>query len=259
MFIIYPMVFLVKLSLGPPQGIRNFSTYFRESFNLSILRTTFVDSAIVAIVCVLFGAVLAWFIHSTPHRIVRALLMGCLFIPFWMGSVLKIYSLTVILEREGLINRVLLDLHIISSPLALLYNQLAVVIGMVYQLLPFAVVPLLVVFGSIDDDLLKAAQSLGATRTRGLATVILPLALPGIIASATITFILGIGFVQTAILLGGAASLFSASTMFNDIFTYYNFGAATVSAIVLLLFAALVFGVVAKLVGGEQLKRVIAR
>jgi ABC-type spermidine/putrescine transport system permease subunit I len=222
-----------------------------------VLRITFVDSAIVAVVSVVLGAVIAWHVHATRHRSVRLLLVGALFVPFWMGSVVKLYSFTILLERYGLVNRALLDLHLISSPLSLIYNQFAVVIGMVYQLLPYAVLPLLVVFSTIDDDLLRAAQGLGASRIRAIRSVVIPLGLPGIVASATIVYVVGVGFFLTPVLLGGATSPFAASFMYDDIFSYYDFTSATVSALVLVAGAALILFVVSRLVGRNQIQRVL--
>ena len=152
MFLIYPIVRLVQLALGPPSGTGNFTAFFKETVNLSVLRVTFVNSAIVAVISVLLGAVIAWYICATERRWVRSLLVGAIFVPFWMGSVVKLYAFTVLLERLGIVNRLLLDLHLIGSPLSLIYNQFAVVVGMVYQLLPYSVLPLFVVFRSIDQD-----------------------------------------------------------------------------------------------------------
>jgi ABC-type spermidine/putrescine transport system permease subunit I len=257
LFLVYPLIRLVIVAFGPPSGAGNFSSYFRQSANLTVLRVTFVDSAIVAVVSVALGAVVAWHVHSTRHRSFRLLLVGALFVPFWMGSVVKLYSFTILLERYGLVNRTLIDLHLISSPLSLIYNQFAVIIGMVYQLLPYAVLPLLVVFSTIDEDLLRAAQGLGASRIRAIRSVVLPLSLPGIVASATIVYVVGVGFFLTPVLLGGATSPFAASFMYDDIFSYYNFTSATVSALVLVVGAGLILFIVSRLVGRNQIQRVL--
>jgi putative spermidine/putrescine transport system permease protein len=257
LFLVYPLIRLVIVAFGPPHGAGNFTSYFHEPANLTVLRITFVDSAIVAVVSVVLGAVIAWHVHATRHRTVRLLLVGALFVPFWMGSVVKLYSFTILLERYGLVNRALIDLHIIASPLSLIYNQFAVVIGMVYQLLPYAVLPLLVVFSTIDDDLLRAAQGLGASRTRAIASVVIPLGLPGIVASATIVYVVGVGFFLTPVLLGGATSPFAASFMYDDIFSYYDFTSATVSALVLVAGAGIILFIVSRLVGRNQIQRVL--
>lgn len=257
LFLIYPIIRMVQLALGPPNGMRNISAYFEQSSNLTVLRVTFVDAAIVAVISVALGAVIAWYICITERRFVRAALVASIFIPFWMGSVVKLYAFTVLLERLGVINRFLLDVHLIHSPLDLIYNQFAVVLGMVYQLIPYSVLPLFVVFRSIDPDLLKAAQSLGASRFRAIRTVLLPLSLPGFLASTTIVYVIGLGFFLTPVLLGGATSPFAASFMYDDIFSYYDFTDAAVSALVLLIGAGLVLFIASRFVGKEQLRRVL--
>jgi ABC-type spermidine/putrescine transport system permease subunit I len=257
LFLVYPLIRLLTVAFGPPSGVHNFSGFFDSSADLRVMRVTFVDSAIVAVLSVVLGAVLAWTIRSTRFRVARLFLIGVVFVPFWMGSVVKLYSFTIILERLGLVNRVLLRLHLIDQPLNLIYNQFAVVVGMVYQLLPYAVLPLLVVFNSIDEDLLRAAQGLGASRAKAIRNVVLPLSLPGLMASATIVYVVGLGFFLTPVLLGGATSPFSASLMYDDIFQYFDFTTATVSAIVLLAGGALVLLIAAKLVGRDQLRKAL--
>ncbi len=257
LFLIFPIIKLVQLAMGPPRGAGNFLSFFDLTVNLDVLRVTFVDSAIVAVISVALGGVIAWVMSSTTRPFVRVTLIAAIFIPFWMGSVVKLYAFTVLLERLGVVNRLLLDLHLINAPLDLIYNQPAVIIGMVYQLLPYSVLPLFVVFRSIDTDLLKAAEGLGASRARAVRSIVLPLGLPGILASLTIVYVVGLGFFLTPVLLGGATSPFSASFMYDDIFQYFNFTSAAVSAVVLLVGALLVLVIASRFVGREQLRKVL--
>jgi len=257
LFLIFPVIKLVTLAMGPPRGAGNFESFFDLTVNLDVLRVTFVDSAIVAVISVALGGVIAWVMSSTTRPFVRMGLVAAIFIPFWMGSVVKLYAFTVLLERLGVINRLLLDLHLINAPLDLIYNQPAVIVGMVYQLLPYSVLPLFVVFRSIDVDLLKAAEGLGASRARAVRSVVLPLGLPGILASLTIVYVVGLGFFLTPVLLGGATSPFSASFMYDDIFQYFDFTSAAVSAVVLLVGALLVLVIASRFVGREQLRKVL--
>jgi len=257
LFLIFPIIKLVQLAMGPPRGAGNFLSFFDLTVNLTVLRVTFVDSAIVAVISVALGGVIAWVMSSTTRPFVRMSLIATIFIPFWMGSVVKLYAFTVLLERLGVVNRLLLDLHLINAPLDLIYNQPAVIVGMVYQLLPYSVLPLFVVFRSIDTDLLKAAEGLGASRARAVRSIVLPLGLPGILASLTIVYVVGLGFFLTPVLLGGATSPFSASFMYDDIFQYFDFTSAAVSAVVLLVGALLVLVIASRLVGREQLRKVL--
>jgi putative spermidine/putrescine transport system permease protein len=256
--LVYPFIRLISIALQPPGARANFSSFFDESYNLHALRVTFVDSAIVAVVSVVLAATVAWVVRSTRHRSVRFILIGTIFIPFWMGSVMKLYAWTILLEREGIVNRFLIKVGIVHSPLGLLYNEFAVVVGMIYQLLPFAFLPLYVVFSAIDEDLVKAAHGLGASRLQVIRTIIVPLGVPGLLASATIVWVIGIGFFLTPVLLGGATSPFSASIMYSDLFQFLDFPSAVVSALMLLVSAAAVLGLASVLVGRQHLRRAIA-
>jgi ABC-type spermidine/putrescine transport system permease subunit I len=257
LFLLFPLIKVVTLAMGPPRGAGNFLSFFDLTVNLDVLRVTFVDSAIVAVISVALGGVIAWVMSSTTRSFVRVGLIAAIFIPFWMGSVVKLYAFTVLLERLGIVNRLLLDLHLINAPLGLIYNQPAVIVGMVYQLLPYSVLPLYVVFRSIDADLLKAAEGLGASRARAVRSVVLPLGLPGVLASLTIVYVIGLGFFLTPVLLGGATSPFSASFMYEDIFMFFNFTSAAVSAVVLLVGALLVLMIASRFVGRDQLRKVL--
>lgn len=254
LLIIYPFVQLVIAAFGSG-GISNLSAFFDESANLYVLRTTFVDSAIVTVIAVACGAVLAWSLRVNQSRWNAFFVLAAVFVPFWMGSVIKLYSFTVILERLGLVNRVLMDLHLIQSPLSLLYNQPAVIVGMAYQMLPYAALPLYVGFLSIDLDLIRAAESLGAARVRALWTIAAPLALPSALATTTIVYIVSTGFYLTPILLGGATAPFSASLISQDIFDFYNVPGSAVSSIALLVGALVILLVGYKIVGRERLRK----
>lgn len=257
LFVVYPFVRLLITAFGEPNGLGNFSSYFENGANLHVLRITFLDAVIVTVIAVALGSVVAWSLRTTRSHMMRTLLLAAIFVPFWMGSVVKLYSFTVLLERLGVVNRVLTKLHIIDSPLSLLYNQFAVVLGMVYQMLPYAVLPLYVGFLSIDLDLVRAAESLGASRIQALRTVVIPLALPATLATMTIVYVVSIGFYLTPVLLGGDTAPFTASLISQDIFQFYDLAGAAVSAVILLFGAMVVLLVGYLTVGKERLQRAI--
>jgi ABC-type spermidine/putrescine transport system permease subunit I len=130
-------------------------------------------------------------------------------------------------------------------------------VGMLYQLLLYAVLPLYVTFLSIDTDLVLAAESLGAQRGRALASVVIPLAIPGLLATSIIVYVIALGFFLTPVILGGATSPFTASLIAQDIFQFYDISGASVSAVILLVAALVVVGGGYRLVGKERLRRAI--
>lgn len=254
--IIYPLVRIV-MTAGGGSLITNLENFFANSANLRVLRVTFVDSAIVTLLAVGVGAVLAWSMRTSSSRLMRILLLAAIFLPFWMGSVTKIYALTVILERFGVLNRLLTGLGILNQPIGLLYNQSAVIIGMTYQMIPFAFLPLFLGFLSIDLDLVRAAESLGAPRLRAVFSIVPPLAFPSIFAAAALTFVISIGFYLTPVLLGGASVPFSATLISQNIFEFFDLPSAAIAALLLLVSAGVVLGLAYIIVGKRALRKAL--
>jgi len=257
-YVIYPFVRLVQTAVGDPGGWGNIGLFFSNSANVLVVQITFRDAAIVTAIDVVAGGLMAWALKSTRNRFMRFALLSAIFVPFWMGSVVKIYAFTALLGRAGVINGFLLNAHIIQAPLHLLYTQPAVVAGMVYQMLPLAVLPMYVAFSSIDTDLIIAAEGLGASRARAILDVVLPLAVPGIFATLVINFVLALGFYLTPVLLGGLTSPFTATLIQQDLFTYSDFPDASIGGLMLLLggIASVTLGYF--LVGKDRLRRAIS-
>ena len=128
---------------------------------------------------------------------------------------------------------------------------------MVYQLLPWATIPLFAFFSYIDRDLLTAAQGLGASRIRALRTILFPLALPGIFATAIIVYVISIGFYVTPVILGGFTSAFSATLIQMNIFQFYDLVGAAITALTLLVGGLLLIGIGLLIVGRERLRRAL--
>jgi len=257
-YVIYPFIRLVQTALGDPGGWNNVRFFFSNTANVFVVQITFRDAAIVTLIDVVAGGVMAWALRSARSRLMRFALLSAIFVPFWMGSVVKIYAFTALLGRAGVINTLLLNLHLTKEPLHLLYTQPAVVAGMVYQMLPLAVLPMYVAFSSIDIDLIIAAEGLGASRARALLDVVLPLAVPGIFATLVINFVLALGFYLTPVLLGGLTSPFTATLIQQDLFAYSDFADASIGGLMLLAggIASVTLGYF--LVGKERLRRAIS-
>jgi ABC-type spermidine/putrescine transport system permease subunit I len=251
----YPLVTLFEEALAGG-GLSNVTAYFERAPHAKVLWLTFLDSAIATVVTIALGGLLAWTLRTTNRKSVRLLILSCIFVPFWMGAVLKIYALTLVLGERGLVNRTL-DFFGLGS-VDLLYTQFAVIVGLVYQLLPYAALPLYVTFLSIDLTLIRAAEGLGASRDRAVRDVVVPLVVPGVLASFTVVFILAIGFYLTPVLLGGAGSPFTASLIDSYLYELYDLENASLSAAALLVGGMLFLALGLALVGRERLRRAMA-
>lgn len=258
LFVVYPFIRLIETALGPPDGFGNLTSFFANRANVAVVEITFRDAAIVTALSLTGGGLIAWALKVSTSRLMRALLLSAVFVPFWMGSVVKIYAFSALLGRTGVANSVLLNLHLINAPLELLYTQAAVVIGMFYQMLPFGVLPMYVAFSAIETDLILAAESSGASRARALFDVVLPLAVPGILATIIINYVIAIGFYLTPVLLGGATQPFTASLIQEDLFSFSDFAGASIGGALLLFGGVLVVVIGYFLVGKERLRRAIS-
>ncbi|MCO5092176.1 ABC transporter permease [Bosea sp. (in: a-proteobacteria)] len=258
-FVVYPFIRLTQIAVFSEGALQNLVDFFSDSSNLVVLRTTYVISAIVTVLAILFGGVLAWTLKTTRSATVRFIILASVLVPFWMGTMIKLYAWTVILQTNGLVNNFLVATGILSDKtrLALLYNELAVVIGMVSQMLPFAVLPLVVAFSSIDLDIVRAAEGLGAARLRAIVSIVIPLAIPGILATTMLVFVLSTGFFLTPVILGGITSPFTASLIYQNVFTFFDLNAAAITALVLVVSASIVILLAFKIVGADRIRKAL--
>ncbi|MDA5563473.1 spermidine/putrescine ABC transporter permease PotB [Cobetia sp. 14N.309.X.WAT.E.A4] len=158
---------------------------------------------VTTLICLVLGYPFAWMISRASPRM-QPLLLLLVIIPFWTNSLIRIYALRTLIATRGLLNDVLMTLGLIDTPLRLLYTEEAVIIGLVYMLLPFMILPLYAVFEQLSRPTLEAARDLGAN---GLATfrhVVLPLTMPGIIAGVLLVFLPAMGMFYVSDLLGGS-------------------------------------------------------
>jgi ABC-type spermidine/putrescine transport system permease subunit I len=257
LLVFWPLAQLVYDSLTKGDGPANYAAFFASNASTKALLTTLRDSAVVTALAVVLGAVLAWNIRMQTSSLHRAILWAITLMPFWMGVVVKNYAFTIILQRKGIVNEALQLLPFVDEPLGLLYTSPAVVMGILYSLLPYAVLSLYVTFATIDPDLVRAAESLGAARYRALATVAVPLAIPGLLATAAIIFVFSIGFYVTPILLGGPQSAFVATLINRQIFSMFDYPAAAASGTLLLAAALVTLALAWVVVGRERIARAI--
>lgn len=192
-------------------------------------------------ICLLVGYPFAWLLAHLPARI-RPLLLFLVVVPFWTNSLIRTYALKVLLGTRGLINGWLLDLGLIERPLQMMYTEVAVIIGLVYVLLPFMVLPLYSSIEKLDDRLLEAARDLGANGWQRLVRIILPLTLPGIIAGCLLVFLPAMGMFYVSDLLGGAKHLLIGNLIKTQFLNSrdWPFGAA-ISVMLTVLMALLVY------------------
>ncbi|EKS7767119.1 spermidine/putrescine ABC transporter permease PotB [Edwardsiella piscicida] len=187
------------------------------------------NMALIATLCCLaIGYPFAFILARLPHR-VRPLLLFLLIVPFWTNSLIRIYGLKLFLSTRGYLNEFLLWIGIIDQPLRLMYTSTAVVLGLIYILLPFMVMPLYSSIEKLDRSVLEAARDLGANRLQTFMRIIVPLTMPGIVAGCLLVLLPSLGMFYIADLLGGAKNLLIGNVIKSQFLNIrdWPFGAAT--------------------------------
>ncbi len=164
----------------------------------------------------------------------RPTLLMLVILPFWTSFLIRVYAWKAILSQEGLLNQLLINLHIISEPLTILNTNIAVYIGIVYTYLPFMVLPLYAALEKLDDSLLEAAEDLGCSRMSAFWLVTLPLSKQGVIAGSFLVFIPAMGEYVIPELLGGSNTLMIGKVLWQEFFSNRDWPVASSVAIVLL-------------------------
>ncbi|MEX0492699.1 spermidine/putrescine transport system permease protein [Raoultella ornithinolytica] len=190
-----------------------------HSLNMALMAT---------LACLLLGYPFAWFLARLPEK-VRPLLLFLLIVPFWTNSLIRIYGLKIFLSTRGYLNEFLLWLGVIETPLRIMYTPSAVIIGLVYILLPFMVMPLYSSIEKLDRPLLEAAKDLGASRLQTFIRIIIPLTMPGIIAGCLLVMLPAMGLFYVSDLMGGAKNLLIGNVIKSQFLNIrdWPFGAAT--------------------------------
>jgi putrescine transport system permease protein len=190
-------------------------------------------SAVATLLLLVIGFPLAYGVSRAPRRWQPVLFM-LVVLPFWTSFLIRIYAWINILQRDGLLNQVLLALRIVDEPPAWLSTDTAVYIGIVYSYLPFMVLPIYATLERMDESLIEAAADLGCPWWKAFWLVRLPLALPGVIAGALLCFIPIVGEFVIPDLLGGSQTTMIGQTLWSEFFANRDWPVASSVAVVLL-------------------------
>jgi putative spermidine/putrescine transport system permease protein len=180
----------------------NYLRLFSDSFYLEQIANTLMIGGITTFACFVLGFPVAWQLARSQMRF-RGLAYGLVLSPLLVGIVIRSYGWTILLGNNGIINRTLISMGLIDSPLALMYNSLGIVIALVHVFLPFMILPLMSALQGIDPSIEAAARSLGAGRVTAFRRIVLPLAMPGIQAGCILVFVLSLSAYVTPSLIGG--------------------------------------------------------
>jgi len=214
---------------------------YRQLFNplyLEVFLHSLYMAATTTLVCLLIGYPFAWALSRVEKRR-QILLIFLLIVPFWTNSLVRTYALKLILATNGLLNSALMSLGVIEEPVQLLYTEGAVIVGLVYLLLPFMILPLYSVFEDLRQDVLLASHDLGAGRFATFKNVIVPLTLPGVLAGVMLVLLPAMGLFFVPDILGGSRNLLVGNVIKNQFLDARNWPFGAAASIVLTLTMAL--------------------
>lgn len=224
---------------------------YKRIFSPLYLRI-FLDSVSIAFtttLCTLFlGYPFAYLVAKIPKRF-RILAVMLIIIPFWTNSLIRTYAWMILMSTGGIINNVLIKMGLISEPLKMLYTYGAVLVGMIYALFPFMVLPLYTSIEKIEGIFIDAAKDLGANPLKAFLTVTLPLTMPGIIAGCILVFIPSLGLFYICDLMGGSKVMLIGNLIKNQFLVSrdWPFGAAV--SIIMMIAILVIIGISIKLLG----------
>lgn len=265
LLIILPQIGVGWLSLreklGPREyafGFGNYLDFFREPIYWNTLLRTAWISVLVTVLALLIGFPVAWYIAKIARQRSRAALFLMCLIPLWVSDLVRAFGWILLLRETGIVSGMLQWAGLSSGPVELLYNDITVVIGMVYTVVLFMIVPLVSTLDGMDNALLEAGYNLGGSRLTVFRRIVIPYAMPGIVAGCIITFMLAAGSYLTPILLGGKNSMWFTEQIYEQFVTRYNWESGATFGVLLLVFTSAVVWLGLRLTG-QNLASTVAK
>ncbi|ABR64847.1 ABC transporter permease subunit [Sinorhizobium medicae] len=253
LFFVMPVAMLLTRSVTEPvPGLGNYAELLGSSTYLRIFANTFIVSSLVTLVSLLIGFPVAWALAIMPSR-AASIVFAILLLSMWTNLLARTYAWMVLLQRTGVINKMLLGMGLIDTPLPLVNNLTGVTIGMTYIMLPFIILPLYGVIRKIDPAILQAAALCGANRWQSLVRVLLPLAMPGMAAGALMVFVMSLGYFVTPALLGGTSNMMLAELIAQFVQSLVNWGMGGAAALVLLVVTLALYAVQLRFFGTNRM------
>ncbi len=199
-----------------------------------VMLHSFYMAIVATLICLVIGYPFAYIVAKMPEKW-RPFMLFLIIVPFWTNSLIRTYGLKIVLGTQGILNQALISLGLIDAPLRIMFTETAVMIGLVYILLPFMILPLYSAIEKLDGTYIEAARDLGANKFQTLVRVILPLTMPGIIGGCLLVLLPALGMFYIADLLGGAKNLLIGNVIKSQVLNArdWPFGAATSIALTL--------------------------
>ncbi len=250
---VLPLLQILWLSIAVPRlGLQNYQMLVENQAVRNVIWTTTRLCVVTTALSLLGGYIVAYvLVHVGPRQ--RQVMFFFILVPFWLSVLARAFAWIALLRREGVVNSFLMAFGVIEQPLPLVFNELGVVVGMTHYMLPYAILPLYATMRDIDQQLIEAARSLGASPLAAFRRVFLPMSAEGLLAAGTLVFVFSLGFYVTPTILGGGRTMMLAEYIGINVLDTVRWGLSAMLAAALLATVLLLIGVTYRVVGGSRL------
>ncbi|HMB77688.1 MAG TPA: ABC transporter permease [Kiloniellaceae bacterium] len=239
-------------------GLSNYIEFFNEPIYWNTLLRTAVMSLLVTALTLVIAFPIAYYIAKVASKQSKGALFLLCLIPLWVSDLVRAFGWIILLRETGVLSGFLQWAGLVSGPVEFLYNDVTVVIGLVYTVMLFMIVPLVSTLDGMDDSLIEAGYNLGGNSVTVFRRIVIPYAMPGIIAGCIVVFMLTAGSYLTPILLGGKNSSWFTEQIYDQFITRYNWESGAAFGMLLLAFTSLVVWLGLRL-SGQSLASTVAR
>jgi len=247
LLIIIPHIDMFLVSLRERVGVgeyatslANYRSFIEEPLYLMTFARTAVMSVMATALTLLIGFPVAYYIAKMARGRVRSALFLLCLVPFWVSELVRTFGWMILLRETGLFSSVLQWAGLADAPVEMLYNDAAIMVGLVYTSMLFMVVPLITTLDSLDDAVIEAGYDLGGSGPSILREIVIPHAMPGIVSGSIVVFMLSLGNYLTPIMLGGKDSLWFTELIYSQFIVRFNWELGAAFGFMLLILSSVI-------------------
>jgi len=237
------LVISLRIRVAPRVYEPSFANYI-EFFTEPLYWNTFMRTAVMSVTATVLTLIVAFPVSYYIAKVLRGRIKSFLFmlclIPFWVSELVRTFGWMILLRETGVVSNTLQWLGLVDGPVEMLYNDAAIMVGLVYTSMLFMVVPLVTVLDSLDDSLIEAGYDLGGNGFTVMREIVVPHALPGIASGCIVVFMLTLGNYLTPTLLGGKDSLWFTEQIYNQFITRFNWELGSAFGFLLLVLSSII-------------------
>ena len=256
LLIIIPYIDLFLLSLRERVGVRqyetglaNYTTILTEPLYMVTFARTAMMSILATVLTLLIAFPVSYYIAKMARGRARSVLFLMCLVPFWVSELVRTFGWMILLRESGVISGLLQWAGLAAGPVEMLYNDAAIMVGLVYTSMLFMVVPLVTTLDSLDDAVIEAGYDLGGSGPSILREIVIPHAMPGIVSGSIVVFMLSLGNYLTPTMLGGKDSLWFTQMIYSQFIVRFNWELGAAFGFMLLILSSLIVWAVLRLTG----------